>query len=109
MTILGLHTPAHVVLYDGKHMTLRLNADQRSQYERFCNDLMQRVSVTVWEAMIKANEYVVHGLNGVKLNDDWGQTYHDLIGLFPPEEADKLTRATQAEIDYWDPLKRLRE
>ncbi len=106
MSILGFKTPEFVVLRkNGESVVLHLNADQRSQYERFCNDLLQRVSVTVIEAMWKANDYIAHGLNGVELNETWGQTYHDLILLFPPEESNRLLPPTQEQIDWWDPLK----
>ncbi len=104
MGICGFMTPEFVVVKKhGKPVVLLLSADQRSRYERFCNDLMQRVSVTVYEAMCKANEYIVHGLNGTKLNETWGKTYHDLIDLFPPEETERLEPATEGQIKWWIP------
>ena len=105
MTILGFPTPEFVLITTSdESVSLPLNADQRSQYERFCNDLLQRCSVDVYSAMMKANQYVVHGLNGTKLNETWGQTYHDLIALFTPDDVERLEPATQAQIDWWSPL-----
>ena len=105
MTILGFPTPEFVLVSKGDEtLALPLNADQRAQYETFCNDLLQRVSVDVYSAMLKASQYAIHGLNGVTLNDSWGQTYHDLISVFTPEDTSRLRPATQKEIDWWNPL-----
>lgn len=103
MTILGFPIPTFVVLQKkgGADVALLLTEKQRAAYELFCNDLLQRVNVTVYEAMLKANDYIAHGLNGVELDSAWGQTYHDLIAEFSPADVNRLESATEEQRKHW--------
>ena len=106
MSILGFQTPEFILLKKGDEvLAYTFNADQRQSFETFCNGLVQRVSVDVYTAMMKASEYVLYGIQGVKLNDSWGPPYHALIAAFTPVDVLRLTPATQEQRDYWDPFK----
>lgn len=104
MTILGFPVPMFVLLQkkgSDTELALTLTEKQQAAYTLFCNDLLQRVSVSVYEAMLKANQYVAAGLNGVKLDDTWNKTYHDLIAEFTPADMKRLEPATEEQIKHW--------
>ena len=76
MSILGFKTPEFVVLH--------LNADQRSQYERFCNDLLRRV----W----KANDYL---LPATPEQIDWWKPFKEDRTPNETEKADPPSEEAQ--------------
>ncbi len=110
MNICGCRLPDFVILvYNEQNCVLNFTEEQITGYEKFCNDLMRRMSVTVYEATKKALQYVVYGLLGQELNESWGEAYHDLIVLFPQSEIERLVPATQEQIDEFVPFVKMRK